>query len=201
LLESGRDAATGISWGRYGGGVVAVFDRVGGAFAPKTMDLTTQNWHGVFSPLQTGPTTLPSSGTYTYSKVGGTSPTDNLGSAAGTLNAATLVADFAAQTVNAGVNLTVNGQTWAAGANAIPIQNRLYFEASKSPLGGDLNICVGAACGTVTIPAAAANSANTSGRLAGGFTGTSGQGLGMGYSLNQGGPAGTTVSGVAAFKR
>ena len=199
LLEFGHDAATGISWGRYGGGVVAIFDRIGGGFGPKTADLTAQNWHGIFSPLQTGPTALPTTGTFTYTKVGGTSPTDNLGSAAGTLNAATLVADFAAQTVNAGVNLTVNGQTWAAGANAIPIQNRLYFEAGKSPSGGNLNVCVGGTCGAVTIPAA--SSTNTAGRLSGGFTGTSGQGVGMAYSLNQGGATGTTVSGVAAFKR
>ena len=199
LLESGRDTATGIGWGRYGGGAVAIFDRIGGGFAPKTADLTTQNWHGIFSPLQTGPTALPTTGTFSYTNVGGTSPTDNLGSAAGTLNAATLVADFAAQTVNAGVNLSVNGQTWAAGANAIPIQNRLFFEAGKSASGGNLNVCVGTSCGASAIPAV--SSANTAGRLVGAFTGTSGQGLGMAYSLNQGGIAGTTVSGVAAFKR
>ena len=152
-----------------------------------------------FSPLQAGPTALPTTGTFTYSKVGGTSPTDNLGSAAGTLNAATLVADFAAQTVNAGVNLTVNGQTWAAGANAIPIQNRLYFQTGRDSGGGPLNVCVGGTCGTVTIPTA--SSANTGGTITGGFTGTSGQGVGMAYSLNQGGATGTTVSGVAAFKR
>lgn len=199
LLESGRDAATGISWGRYGGGVVAIRDRIGGGFASKTVDLSAQNWHGIFSATQTGPVALPTTGTFTYTKVGGTSPTDNLGSAAGTLNAATLVADFAAQTVNAGVNLTVNGQTWAAGANTLPIQNRLFFETGRSPSGGNLNICVGGTCGTATIPTA--SSANTAGKLVGAFTGSSGQGAGMAYSLNQGGVAGTTVSGVAAFKR
>ena len=196
VLESGFDPATGIRWGRYGNGVVAVFDRVGGGFSPKTVDLTSQNWHGIFGPLQTGPTALPTTGTFTYTKVGGTSPTDNLGSAPGTLNAATLVADFAAQTVNAGVNLTVNGQTWAAGANSIPIQDRLHFDAAKDLAGGNLNVCVGATCGTVTIPAS--SSANTTGALMGGFIGSTGQGAGMAYSLNQGS---VTVSGVAAFKR
>ena len=199
LLESGRDATSGISWGRYGGGVIAVFDRIGGGFAPITVDLTKQNWHGIFSPPQTGPMVLPTTGTFTYTKIGGTSPTDNLGSAAGTLNAATLVADFAAQTVNAGVNLTVNGQTWAAGANAIPIQNRLYFQTGRDSTGGPMNVCVGGTCGTVTIPTS--SSANTAGQLTGAFTGSSGQGAGMAYSLNQGGVTGTTVSGVAAFKR
>ena len=199
LLESGRDPVTGISWGRYGGGMLAVFDRVGGGFPAKLVDLTAQNWHGIFSPLQSGPTVLPSTGTFNYTSVGGTKPTDNLGSAAGTLNAATLVADFGAQKVNAGVNLTVNGTTWAAGANGIPIQNRLYFETGKDSSGGPMNVCVGTTCGTVTIPTT--SSANTAGRIVGGFTGTSGQGLGMAYSLNQGGVTGTTVSGVTAFKR
>ncbi|MBI5910579.1 MAG: FecR domain-containing protein [Betaproteobacteria bacterium] len=199
VLESGFDPATGMRWGRYGGGVAAVFDRIGGN-SPTTYDVTTQNLHTILGPTQTGPTMLPVTGTYAYTNVGGTKPTDNLGSAAGTLNAAALVADFGAQTVNAGVNLSVAGQTWAAGGTAIPIQRRLYFEAGRSPSGtGNLNVCVGATCGTATIPTA--SSANTSGRLIGGFTGTSGQGLGMAYSLNQGGIAGTTVSGVTAFRR
>jgi len=62
-----------------------------------------------------------------------------------------------------------------------------------------LNICVGSSCGASTLPTA--SSANTSGKIIGTFTGTSGQGAGMAYSLNQGGISGITVSGVAAFKR
>ncbi len=204
VLESGFDAKTGIRWGRYGGGVVAIFDRVGGtgAFSSRTVDLSSQNWHFILSPAQAGPVALPVTGTYTYTNAGGTSPTNNIGSAAGTLNAATLVADFGAQTVNAGVNLTVNGQTWAAGASGIPIQQRVYFEAARGPSGtGNLNICTGAACGATTLPTAAANTANTSGRIVGAFTGSSGQGAGVAYSLNQGGIAGTTVTGVTAFRR
>jgi hypothetical protein len=199
VLESGFDPATGIKWGRYGGGVVAVFDRISGS-PLKAADVSTQNWHFIMGPTAVGPTMLPVTGTFTYTNVGGTHPTDNLGSAAGVLNAATLVADFAAQTVNAGVNLSVNGQTWAAGGSAIPIQQRQFFEASRGPSGGgNMNVCVGATCGTTTLPTA--STANTSGKIIGAFNGTSGQGLGMAYSLNQGGITGSTVSGVAAFKR
>jgi hypothetical protein len=199
VLESGFDPATGMRWGRYGGGVVAVFDRITGV-PLQAADVSTQNWHFILSPTMAGPTMLPVTGTYSYTNVGGTKPTDNLGSAAGTLNAATLVADFAAQTVNTGVNLTVNGQTWAAGGTAIPIQQKQFFEAGRGTSGGgNLNICVGASCGTTTLPTT--SSANTSGRIVGAFNGTSGQGLGMAYSLNQGGLTGSTVSGVAAFKR
>ena len=47
---------------------------------------------------------------------------------------------------------------------------------------------------------------NTSGQIVGAFTGSTGGGVGMAYSLNHGGnsvsnPAAVTVSGVAAFKR
>ena len=195
VLESGFDAATGMRWGRYGGGVIALFDRIGGN-APGTYDVTTQNLHTILSPTMVGPTMLPVTGTYTYSNVGGTKPTDNLGNV-GTLNAATLVADFAAQTVNTGVNLTVNNQTWAAGGTAVPIQQG-RFQAGRDPSGGgNLNICVGSTCGTTTLPTA--NTASTSGKIVGAFNGSSGQGVGIAYSLNQGGLTGTTVSGVAAF--
>ena len=198
VLESGFDPATGMRWGRYGGGVIVAFDRIGGT-SPGTRDVTTQNVHTILGPTMVGPTMLPVTGIYTYTNVGGTHPTDNLGNI-GTLNAATLVADFAAQTVNTGVNLTVNNQTWAAGGTAIPIQQRVFFEAGRGPSGGgNLNICTGATCGTTTLPTA--STANTSGRIVGAFNGTSGQGLGMAYSLNQGGIAGTTVSGVTAFRR
>jgi len=201
VLESGIDAATGMRWGRYGGGVAAITDRITGAVS--TADLSTQNLHAILGPTQTGPTVLPTTGTFSYSNVGGTHPTDNLGSAAGTLNAATLVADFAKQTVNAGVNVTVNGQTWSAGASTIPIQQMRSFEASRTQSGSgnlNINVCSGAGCSTtITIPTA--SSAGTSGRVLGAFNGTSGQGAGVVYSLNQGNVTGTTVSGVAAFKR
>ena len=199
VLESGFDPATGLRWGRYGGGVVALLDRIGGT-AGSTLDVTSQNLHLIIGPTQTGPITLPTIGTFTYANVGGTKPTDNLGSAAGTLNSATLVANFGTQSVDTGVNLTVNGQTWAAGATAVPIQSG-QFTASRdlSTGSGNLNVCAGASCGTTTLPTA--SSANTAGRILGSFTGSSGQGAGIAYSLNQGGLTGTTVSGVAAFKR
>jgi hypothetical protein len=196
VLESGFDPATGIRWGRYGGGVIAYFDRIGGT-APGILDVSTQNAHTIIGPTQTGQTALPVTGIYTYSNVGGTHPTDNLGNI-GTLNAATLVADFSAQTVNTGVNLTMSGQTWAAGGSAVPISQAQFAANRDVSGGGNLNICVGSSCGATTLPTA--SSANTSGRIIGTFTGTSGQGAGMAYSLNQGGIAGITVSGVAAFK-
>ena len=137
---------------------------------------------------------LPLTGTFTYTYAGGRHQTDNFGNV-GTLNAATLVANFSAQTVSTGVNLTINNQTRAAGGSAIPIQLGQGFQAS----GSNLNVCVGSSCGTTTLPTA--STANTSGNITGAFTGTAGQGVATAYSLNQGGIAGTTVSGVADFQR
>jgi hypothetical protein len=193
VLESGFDPVTGISWGRYGGGVLALYNRVTNS-PMGTYDVSTQNAHYILGPTMTGPTMLPLTGTFAYTYAGGTHPTDNFGNV-GTLNAATLVANFAALTVDTGVNLTINNQTWAAGGTAVPIQQGQYFQAS----GSSLNICAGSTCGTTTLPTA--STANTSGKIVGAFTGTTGQGVGMVYSLNQGGIAGTTVSGVAAFHR
>ena len=200
LLESGFDATTGMRWGRYGGGYIAVINRIDGSATAN--DISTMNLHAIWGPTQTGPVVLPTAGTYSYTNVGGTKPTDNLGNA-GVLNSATLVADFAAQKVSAGVNLSVNGQTWNAGASSIPIQDGPNFGASRTQSGTgtlNVNVCSGAACSTAaTIPTT--SSANTSGRIAGAFNGSTGKGAGVAYSLNQGGLTGTTVSGVAAFKR
>jgi hypothetical protein len=209
LLESGFDAATGMRWGRYGGGVVAVFDRVATGtnsttgFAPFTADLTTQNWHTIQGPTQTGPTVLPITGTFTYTNVGGTRPTESTG-VVGTLNAATLVADFSAQKVSAGINVSGanTGQTLSAGASGMPIQNGQNFGASRNQAGvGPLNVnqCSASCSTTVTIPTT--STAGTSGSILGAFNGTTGQGAGMVYSLNKGGVTGTTVTGVVAFKR
>ena len=192
VSDTGFDPTTGISWGRYGGGVIAMFDRITGA-AIGISDVSTQNRQFIQGPVMTGPTMLPLTGTYTYTYAGGTHPTDNFGDV-GTLNAATLAANFSAMTVSTGVNLTINHQTWAAGASAVPIQQGQYFQAS----GGNLNVCVGSSCGTTTLPTA---TANTTGNITGAFTGTTGQGVAMAYSLNQNGINGTTVSGVAAFHR
>jgi hypothetical protein len=210
LLESGFDAATGMRWGRYGAGVIAVFDRVAtgtnptSGFAPHAADVTTQNWHTIQGPTQTGPTVLPITGTYTYTNVGGTRPTESTG-VVGTLNAATLVADFGAQKVNAGINVSGanTGQTLSAGANGMPIQNGQNFGASRNQAGAgplNINFCSGASCSTTTtIPTT--STAGTSGSILGAFNGTTGQGAGMVYSLNKGGVTGTTVTGVVAFKR
>jgi hypothetical protein len=139
---------------------------------------------------------LPISGTFNYTFVGGTRPTDSNGAIGAALTAAnaTLTANFTNQTVSAALNnIAVGGNTWSASANNIPIVSNT-FDATK-PLGGPGSLSVTSSLGT-----------NTSGQIAGGFTGATGQGAALLYSLNHGGnratnPAAVTVSGVAAFKR
>jgi hypothetical protein len=195
LLESGLDSTTGIRWGRYGGGTIGVNDRISGA-SLGTLDATTQNVHFIMTTAQSGPTVLPLSGTVNYTFAGGTSPTDSKGNVGTALTAAnaSLTANFSTQKVDATLsNLVVGGNTWGASATGIPIIGNV-FQAEKK-LGSSGSLTVTSTLGT-----------NTAGQMAGGFTGATGNGVGMLYSLNHGGnsatnPAAVTVSGVAAFRR
>ena len=195
LLEAGYDVGSGIRWGRYGAGTIGVNDRVSGA-SLGTIDAIQQNVHFVMSTGQSGPTVLPITGTFNYTFAGGTSPTDSKGNVGSALTAAnaSLTANFSAQTVDASLsNLTVGGNTWGASATGIPIVGNIFSAEKKLGASGNLNV-------TSTL------GTNTAGSLAGGFTGATGNGVGMLYSLNHGGnsatnPAAVTVSGVAVFRR
>ena len=198
VVESGVDVATGIRWGRYGGGTIGVNDRISGA-SLGTIALGTQFTHFIMTNAQSGPTVLPLIGTFNYTFAGGTIPTDsngNVGAALTALNAS-LSADFLHQTVDANLsNLVVGPNTWGASATGIPITGN-FFQAGKKfgDAAGSLNVTFNGASGT-----------SNAGQLAGVFTGATGNGAGMLYSLNHGGintatnPA-VTVSGVAAFRR
>ena len=123
-----------------------------------------------------------------YTLAGFTNPTSS--GAVGVLNSATLSANFTAKTVDTSVNATVSGNTWNATATGMPIQQGVYFQAIRENSAGNLNLnCTGGCTGAL------------SGRIVGGFSGTTGQGAGIAYSFNAGGSTGQTIAGVAAFKR
>jgi hypothetical protein len=189
VIESGSDPQTGVSWGRWGSGTMAVGNRTVGGTNLTTADLSANNWHYLLTGPQSGPVTLPVSGTFNYTFVGGTAPTNNLGQS-GVLNAATLAANFTARTVDVGVNLTIAGQPWSASASGVPILKDTAFMATRTASGN----------GTLNVTANGSTS-NVAGQISGGFSGPTGNGAGFAYSLNQGGNAGTTVNGVAAFRR
>lgn len=188
----GTDPVSGISWGRWQGGALTVTNLAGNT----ATNLTNANSaHWMVGPTMTAPVDLPISGTYNYVLAGGTAPTDSLGGT-GTLNSATLTANFTAQTVNFGLNITTpNAGNLLATANNIPIEQKNFFNAStaNSPNGGAnlglLNVTCAASCGTA---------AAISGNIGGVFVGAGGIGAGMAYGLSNGA---VNVNGVAAFHR
>jgi hypothetical protein len=182
VVESGFDASTGLSWGRWSGGNATV----GGIDA----DLSSRSLHYVFATAQAGPTTLPLTGTAVYDVVGSTRPTDNLGNV-GTMNSASLSANFSARTVDATLNITVANQTWNASATGMPIYRDLTFGANTGRgLGGglpaptQLNIVCTPICGGGAV-----------GSLDGFFTGRTGQGAAVQYNFN------SNITGAIAFRR
>ena len=188
--DTGTDTLTGISWGRWQGGTVNVTDRATGIVTPVTL---ASSLHWISGPVATSPVTLPTSGAFAYTLAGGTHPTDNLGNI-GTLNSATLTANFTAQTVDVGVNVTVNGSNMIAQATGAPIIQKTAFSADTSiPVGtpGNLSVTCTGTCG-----------ASTSGKIAGAFSGAGGTGAGIMYAMQRlGGATPGSISGVAAFHR
>ncbi|MCK9352950.1 MAG: FecR domain-containing protein [Gallionella sp.] len=182
----GTDPTTGISWGRWVGGSVDVTDRATGAVTPTALGSASLHW--IATPTMTAPVALPVSGVYNYVLGGGTAPTDNLG-AIGTLNSATLVANFTAQTVDVGVNVGINSMTLTASGTAIPIQQRSMFSANTFVVGGGAlsASCTGAGC-----------SGTTQADIGGAFTGAAGAGAAMIYGFTNGA---SVVSGAAAFQK
>lgn len=176
VLESGSDTATGLSWGRWGNGA-NVLDQ-------GTVVGQANNVHFIASS-ETGPALLPLSGTFSYNKVGYTTPTNQSG-ITGTLDAATLTADFSARQVNVGVTATVAGTTLTGTANNLPLFDNAFHADSSGGGTGPLNVGCSGTCST-----------QTNGVITGHFTGNGAVGAGLSYSLG----SGTTINGVVAFQR
>ncbi len=182
VAQSGTDPETGLTWGRWSGGVAIV--TAGGAQQPLSLD--GRSLHYIFSGVQNGPVALPLTGSATYDLIGSTSPTDNAGNV-GTLNSATLAANFTNRTVDTNVNLTIAGQTINGAANGVPIYREQYFTAFRGnaaglPVPQQLVITCNPAC------------PQAGGSIDGFFAGRNAQGAGMMYNLNG-------ASGAAAFRR
>jgi hypothetical protein len=186
VTDHGTDPVSGISWGRWAGGTYNITDRLIGTGGSTMTQAGSMHW--ITEPVATSAVSMPISGTYTYTLAGGTNPTDELGNV-GTLNSANLVANFTTQTVNAGVNTTVNGATLNATATNAPIiQNTAFYASSNEPAASTsyLNVTCTGACGT------------NGGTVIGKFTGSGATGVAMTYGLRNGASA---ISGVAAFHR
>ena len=175
ILDNGFDPVTGMVWGRWSGGTATI----GGQSA----SLANSSLHYIFGPTQSGPVSLPLTGTGVYDVIGSTHPTDGAGHT-GTMNSATLAANFTARTVNAAVNIGINGQTWNGAANGVPIYRDQYFSA----YGGGSIAGVPRPSQLVITCAPSCTPALPTGSLDGFFTGRTGQGAGVMYNL--GGNAG-----------
>ena len=134
LMDAGKDAATGSAWGRWQGGQLTntssylgqdasgawgfgAYDSTKSAFVIGNTETNTFNLGTASAHWITGKEPYPGylaqvlTGTASYTLVGGTKPTDMLGNV-GTLNSATLAANFTAQTVDAGVDFSIGGNNW-----------------------------------------------------------------------------------------
>jgi hypothetical protein len=175
IVDNGFDPVTGLVWGRWSGGTATI----GGQSA----SLANSSLHYIFSPTQSGPVSLPLTGTAVYDVVGSTHPTDGAGHT-GTMNSATLAANFTARTVDTSVNIGINGQTWNGAATSVPIYRDQYFSAYG---GGSIP---GVPRPSLLVITCAPNCtpALPTGSLDGFFTGRTGRGAGVMYNL--GGNAG-----------
>lgn len=183
IVDNGFDPTTGMVWGRWAGGTVTI----GG----QSVALGNKSMHYIFSGTQSGPVTLPLTGSANYAVIGSTKPTDNLGNV-GTLNSASLNANFSARTVDTALNLTIAGQTWNASAAGVPIYRDQYFSAyagssgiAGAPAPSLLNITCSPSCTPQRL----------SGSIDGFFTGRTGQSAGLMYNLN------SSIAGSIAFRR
>lgn len=112
-VESGFDAMTVMRWGRWSGGTATITFSDGSV---ANQDLSNQSLHWVSSPEWTTPTAMPITGVATYSLIGSTSPTDNLGNS-GVLGSATFQADFTNMRVDSTLVIDINGSNWTAVGN------------------------------------------------------------------------------------
>lgn len=108
-LDTGFDDVTLMRWGRWSGGVADITLADG---SDASIDLAAQSIHWIAGPEGAAPT-MPVTGTATYTLVGNTNPTDNLGNV-GTLGSATFLADFTNFSVDSTLDITINGSNWIA---------------------------------------------------------------------------------------
>lgn len=188
ILDAGQDPDTGVFWGRFINGVFNVPGVDPNGNATSTDPFDNRSLHYV-SGTRPDFVSLPISGTANYALAGNTTPTDNFGSS-GTLNSASLVADFTNQKVQVSLEVGINSSTWLVDNVAVPLNG------SGGDFGGSVPVDIGFVGSSAPITG--------SGEVAGFFSGTpldSSQpppAAGLGFSLFDGDQS--VVSGAAAFK-
>ncbi len=183
VLDAGTDPESGMPWGRWSGGEA----RVARDGQTNTLNLGSRSLHYILSGAQSGPVTLPLTGTATYDVIGSTRPTDNAGQV-GTMNSASLNANFTNRTVDTTINVTVGGLTYNGYAGSMPIYREQYFSArTPSSIPGATTTSV------LSLTCSPSCGPQMSGAIDGFFAGRSGQRAGVNYNFN--GAAGAIAFG------
>jgi hypothetical protein len=171
----GFDSNSSIKWGRWGNGIAT--QSTNGA-APTNLELDNQSLHWVVVSQDEVVPTQVITGSASYTLVGNTDPTDNLGNV-GVLGSANFSADFTNSTVESSLQLGINEQNWTASGSG-NITSNLFSGLY----------------GTVSVNGVADGSGSFGG-VFGGFSATGvPAGAGMTYQLSNGT---ATVSGAAVF--
>jgi hypothetical protein len=184
-VDTGFDSMTVLRWGRWAGGSASVTLSDGSVVG---QDLGSQSIHWISGPDSGAPPVMPIAGTASYSLVGATSPTDNLGNV-GVLGDATFDADFTNMIVDSTLAIDINGITWsAAGSGNIGARAQLpahLFQGNYAVIVGGSSSGTGVFSGFFSQPGPSSDPSYPGG-------------VGLSYSLQDMGGT-TTVSGAAAF--
>jgi hypothetical protein len=221
LTDLGKDAATGLSWGRWQGGQVTQTQQyfsvdssgkyglgapdasgnfVIGGVQTDTAPLGTYSLHWI-AGTRSSPDYLPQvlTGTANYAMIGGTHPTDTQGNV-GTLSGASLSANFTSQTVNANVNFSIGGNNWAVQSKGMQLFDDAHFNsfANCSPTSCTSNVNI-TKNGTVLASTPTPTGSSAFGNLQGMLTGAGLNGAGLEYSVQESTPTTATDSSGNQF--
>ena len=184
-VETGFDTVTVLRWGRWAGGDVSIALSDG---TDVSQNIDSQSIHWISSADNSTPV-MPVSGVATYSLVGSTSPTDNLGNT-GVLGSATFSADFTNMAVDSSLLININGSTWTAAGQggigpAVQMPAHLFLGNYATVAIDGITVGTGVFSGFFSEPGPTSDPT---------FPG----GVGLTYSLEDG-RSGNAVSGAAAF--
>lgn len=188
VFDSVKNAGVdgGLYWGRWSGTAMTVFAGLNGVNARETVAIpdTTSIHYITGSPVPAIPTT----GTATYSFIGGTPATDQTGVVGSGITSGTLTANFLSNVV--GANMTVNFK----GADNVLTATMPFDSSTRAAFRSDQKGGI-ASAGPVTNPSAWP--ANVSGFFAGSNSPTAPSRAGISYDIQR--PSVPVVVGVGAF--
>lgn len=127
VMQAGGDGIVG--WGRWTGGTVTVVDDATEFSASPLLEGSESHHYAVGLPTMD----MPTSGTASYTLIGGTSPTEASSSGlTGTLNSASLNVDFGTSALEADVDFTMGADNYVIESGVILMNGDNRFRFQKS---------------------------------------------------------------------